>query len=88
MMLFRHKWNKCPFSEQERCNATFEKKLLLCKNVSNKYDLLIYFPTTVERPILTMAAEACNLEYPSHPQKLRMNGSREVWERAGMQVNK
>ena len=88
MMLFRHKWNKSPFSEQERCKATFEKNLFLCKNVSNKYDLLIYFPTTVERPILTMAAEACNLEYPSRPQKFRMNGSREIWERAGMQVNK
>lgn len=29
------------------------------------YDLLIYFPTTMEMPILTKAAEAYSLEYPS-----------------------
>lgn len=62
MMLFTHKWNKSPFSEQE---SYLWKKLLLCKKLSNKYDLLTDFPTTMEMPVLTKAAEAHSLEYPS-----------------------
>ena len=52
------------------------------------YALLLYFPTTMEMPILRKAAEAYSPEYPSRLQKRKRNGSRKIWERAGMQVNK